>query len=152
MDENPGSGRRTFINWFLGSSFGALALAAFYPIGRFLSPPEIPEAATHEVDAGAVNDPEFLEKSFKIIRFGFEPVIVIRVSESNFLAYGATCTHLDCIVGYQADNVRIWCNCHNGAYDLTGKNTAGPPPKPLEKYEVNIDTGSTPGKVIVSKA
>ena len=151
MDDSSSSGRRSFINWFLGTSVGALAVATFYPVARFLSPPEIPEATTNEVDAGPVNDPEFLEKSFKIIRFGLEPVIVVRVSESDFLAYAATCTHLDCIVGYQSEHARLWCNCHNGAYDLSGQATLGPPPKGLEKYNVNIDTSSTPGKVIVSK-
>ena len=146
------NGRRSFINWFLGSSFGALAVTAFYPVARFLSPPEIPEATTNQVDAGNTNDPEFIDENFKIIRFGLEPVIVVRVAEDDFRAWAATCTHLDCIVGYQSEHQRLWCNCHNGAYDLTGNVTSGPPPKALEKYVVNIDTSSTPGKVIVSKA
>jgi len=118
-----------------------------------VSPPRIPEATTNQVDAGPVNDSEFLEKSFKIIRFGLEPVIVIKVADGDFRAFAATCTHLDCIVGFQKEQSRIWCNCHNGAYDLNGVNTSGPPPKPLAKYDVDIDTTSgQPGKVIVSKA
>ena len=68
--------RRGFINWFLGTSLGALTLSIVYPILRYISPPHIPEATTQEVEAGETNDPLFLEKGFKIVRFGAEPVIV----------------------------------------------------------------------------
>jgi len=33
---------------------------------------------------------------------------------------------------------RIWCPCHNGQYNLAGKNVAGPPPSPLEAYDVIV--------------
>jgi cytochrome b6-f complex iron-sulfur subunit len=33
---------------------------------------------------------------------------------------------------------RIWCACHNGVYDLSGKNVSGPPPRPLEAYDVHV--------------
>jgi Rieske Fe-S protein len=33
---------------------------------------------------------------------------------------------------------QIWCACHNGRYDLTGKNVAGPPPRPLEAFDVSV--------------
>jgi Rieske Fe-S protein len=48
------------------------------------------------------------------------------------------CTHLQCTVQYRSDTQHIWCACHNGHYDLNGRNIAGPPPKPLEQYLVNI--------------
>jgi Rieske Fe-S protein len=130
--------RRGFIRWFLGTSMGALMAAFFYPVFRFISPPTLPEATTNQVEAGATNDPELLEKGFKIIRFGAEPVIVVRVAESDIRAFAGTCTHLDCIVEYHNDQKRIWCNCHNGEYDLKGQRVAGPPPKPLEPFKVDL--------------
>jgi Rieske Fe-S protein len=136
----PGRGsvtRRRLLDWMLGTSTGALLLSIAYPLVRFLSPPRVPEATTRRVEAGPVNDPELIERGFKIVRFGAEPVILIRVAEDDFRAFSATCTHLDCIVEYQRAEQRIWCNCHNGQYDLTGRNVAGPPPRPLERYEVN---------------
>jgi cytochrome b6-f complex iron-sulfur subunit len=152
--ESSSSGRRRFINWFLGTSVGALAASIVFPILRFLSPPEVAEAATAEVEAGAVNDPDYLDKGFKIVPFGTEPVIVIRVSDTDFRALGATCTHLDCIVEYRPELQIIWCNCHNGRYDLTGRNIGGPPPKPLPPYAVHIvqRRPGQPGTVVVSKA
>jgi Rieske Fe-S protein len=47
----------------------------------------------------------------------------------------------------------MWCNCHGGAYDLTGRNVAGPPPRPLTVYKVNlVARGSGPSTIVVSKA
>ncbi len=147
-------GRRRFLNWFLGTSVGALFVSIAYPVSRFVSPPRVPEASTNQVDAGLVNDPAFMEKGFKIIRFGAEPVIVVKVADADFRAFSATCTHLDCVVEFQKPESRIWCNCHSGQYDLTGRNVAGPPPRPLLPYKVDLVAGSggAPGSVVVSKA
>jgi Rieske Fe-S protein len=152
-DDRAPHSRRNFLNWFLGTTAGALALSVLYPLVRYVSPPRIAEAATNEVEAGAVNDPELLDKGFKIVRFGAEPVLLVKAGETDFRAFSATCTHLDCIVGYQKDRNRIFCNCHNGVYDLTGRNVGGPPPKPLTPYKVHIAAKSgTPGTVVISKA
>jgi Rieske Fe-S protein len=147
-------GRRRFLNWFLGAAGGAFLASVVYPILRFVSPPDVPEAATAEVEAGAVNDPELVEKGFKIVRFGAEPVIVIRVSDTDYRAFAATCTHLDCIVEYRKAQGAIWCNCHNGQYDLAGKNVAGPPPRPLTAFKVQrvASHAGRPETLVVQRA
>lgn len=146
--------RRKFVNWLLGTSGGALLAAMLYPVVRYLVPPDIPEATTNQVEAGPTNDPELIDSGFKIIRFGQEPVILIRVSEDDYRAFSATCTHLDCIVEYQRGNQRIWCNCHGGAYDLTGRNVGGPPPRPLQQFEVDLVRRSPgqPATIVVTRA
>lgn len=148
MDEHTLDGktlnreRRSFMNWLLGGSVTALAASVFYPIARFVSAPRVPEATTNQVEAGPTNDPDLLDKGFKIVRFGSAPVILIKVAENDFRAFSATCTHLDCIVEFQKKEKRLWCNCHNGEYDLTGRNVAGPPPRPLDRYEVHVVSGN----------
>ncbi|MEW6071269.1 MAG: Rieske (2Fe-2S) protein [Planctomycetota bacterium] len=146
--------RRRLLDWFLGTSVGALGAAVVYPVARFLSPPRVPEAATRQVEAGPVNDPELLQKGFKIVRFGTEPVILVRVDAGDFRAFSATCTHLDCIVEYRGDSREIRCNCHNGIYDLQGKNIGGPPPRPLTPYQVHLVDrgGGQPAMLLVEKA
>ena len=152
-DSVTDGGRRSFLSWFLGTSTGALVASTLFPIFRFMSPPRIPEASTNQVEAGLTNDPELLDKGFKIVRFGAEPVILVRVSETDFRAYAATCTHLDCIVEYRPTERKLWCNCHDGVYDLGGRNIAGPPPRPLEPYQVHVvANGAQPGTIVVSKA
>lgn len=150
----PDVGRRGFLGWLLGLSGSALAASVLYPVLRFVSPPRVPEASTNQLEAGPTNDPELLDKGFKILRFGAEPVILVRLSDATFRAFSATCTHLECIVEYQRDKSRIWCNCHGGEYDLTGRNVAGPPPKPLTPYKVDIVARgpNEPGTIVVSRA
>src|SRR5215212_1032368 len=145
--------RRRFINWFLGTSFGALIAAVVYPVARYVSPPRIAEASTVQTEAGDTSDPAFAEKAFKIVRFGADPVIVVRAGEADFRALSATCTHLDCIVTYAKDRGRILCNCHGGEYDLGGRNISGPPPRPLTAFKVNLvpKSGGT-STIVVSKA
>lgn len=153
MEENK-STRRRFVNWLLGTSVGALAVAILYPVVRFLSPPERAEAATNQVEVGPVNDPAFLDKGYKIVSFGAEPVIVVRVASEEFRAFAATCTHLSCIVEYRKDKELIWCNCHDGQFNLKGQVVGGPPPSPLPVFSVHLvsESPALPKTVVVSRS
>jgi Rieske Fe-S protein len=153
MEATTTVNRRTILNWFLGTSIGALLVSVIYPVMRYMTPPKITEAATNQIEAGEVNDPQLLERGYKIVRFGAEPVILVKAADNDFRAFSATCTHLDCIVGFQKEQTRIYCNCHGGCYDLQGRNVSGPPPRPLTPYKVNVvSKGSGPGLIVVSKA
>lgn len=149
----PDSARRRFVNWLLGGSAGALFASIFYPVLAYLSPPEVPEASTNQLEAGSTGDPELLERGFKILRFGAEPVILLKAGDGDYRAFAATCTHLDCIVEYQKDKRRVFCNCHNGVYDLHGRNVAGPPPRPLQAFKVDLvaQGGGRPDAIVVSR-
>ncbi|MFW6198192.1 MAG: ubiquinol-cytochrome c reductase iron-sulfur subunit [Acidobacteriota bacterium] len=144
---------RRVVNWLLGGSIAALTGAILYPVVRFISPPDMPEATVNQVEAGPTNDPELLENGFKIVRFGNQPVILVRVAEDDYRAFDGVCTHLDCIVEYQQDQTRIWCNCHNGEYNLQGEVVSGPPPHALEQYQVDLvpRSGAQAPMIVVSK-
>lgn len=136
MRGDPTEPRRGFVRWLLGSGF-AISLGSFiYPVIRFLNPPPVSEAAVNEAVAGNVRD--LTPNSGKIVRFGNSPVLLIRVSQTEWRALSAVCTHLGCIVQYQPERTRIWCACHNGVYNLQGQVVSGPPPRPLEPYTVHI--------------
>jgi Rieske Fe-S protein len=113
-----------------------LAAAVVYPILRFITPPRISEANQSSVVAGKVGD--LKPNSGKIFPFGKDPGILILTPNGDYRAFSATCTHLDCTVQYRPDLEEIWCACHNGHYDLNGKNISGPPPAPLTPYAVAI--------------
>lgn len=154
MEQAPGDlSRRGVLNWFLGTSLGALTVAILYPVIRFISPPEVAEAATSQVEVGRTNDAEFLNPGYKIVQFGGEPVIVVRVEPGEFRAFAATCTHLSCIVEYRPSKKLLWCNCHDGAFDLNGRNVAGPPPRPLETFRVHlVATSGGADTVVVARS
>jgi Rieske Fe-S protein len=127
--------RREFLDYLLGTSVVATLLAIFYPILRFIIPPQVVESAQNSVVAGKAN--EIAANSGKIFKFGNKPGILVRTASGELKAFSATCTHLDCIVQYRPDMKMIWCACHNGQYNLSGQNVGGPPPRPLEEYTVN---------------
>jgi cytochrome b6-f complex iron-sulfur subunit len=133
---NSSPGRRSVLNWLLGLSGGGVFGAVLYPVARYLAPPDVPEAATQSVTAGSAQ--ALAPNSGRVVAFGSRPAIVIRTAAGDVRAFAATCTHLDCTVQYRPDMQRIWCACHNGQYDLNGRNVAGPPPRPLEPYDVNV--------------
>lgn len=138
--------RRRFIDILLGSGLVATLISVIYPVIEFLIPPKVTEAEQHSVVAGKVG--ELKPNSAKIFKFGSAPGILIYTATGEYRAFAATCTHLDCIVQYRPDRKQIWCACHNGQYDLTGRNTGGPPPRPLDVYKVNLRGDD----IIVSKA
>lgn len=126
--------RRDFLNYILSISGLGFIVSVLYPIIAYLKPPRQSEVEVSNVLACKLSELE--KESYKIIRFGNKPVILIRTVEDKLVAFSATCTHLDCTVQYRKDFGTIWCACHNGKYDLTGRNISGPPPKPLDKYKV----------------
>ncbi len=129
-------GKRDFLKLFLYSGVAAWFAAVIYPIVSFLKPPLQAEVIVKSVKAGKIAD--FAFDTGTIIKFGTKPVILIRDTKGEFKAFSATCTHLDCTVQYRNDFGLIWCACHNGKYDLNGKNVSGPPPRPLDAYEVAL--------------
>ena len=137
--------RRTALHWFLGTTVGSMCASVVYPVLRYIVPPDIPEATTSR--AVAAKDGELKPNESKVFAFGSKPVILIRTADGEYKAFSATCTHLSCTVQYRNDLDRIWCACHNGFYDMNGKNVAGPPPRPLDEFKVNV----AGGEIVVSR-
>jgi cytochrome b6-f complex iron-sulfur subunit len=133
---SPAIPRRRFLDTLLGATVASLGAAVLYPIGRYLSPPRIPESTSSRVLAGKVS--ELTPDGWKLFAFGSQPGIVIQVAPGDIRAFSAVCTHLQCTVQYEKADQRIWCACHNGYYDLTGRNISGPPPRPLTRYAVQV--------------
>jgi len=128
--------RRTFLDYLLGSTALATLGAIVYPIFKFMSPPRVIESAENSVVAAKLS--ELPVNSGKIFKFGNKPGILVRTASGEFKAFSAVCTHLECIVQYRSETKQIWCACHNGQYNLNGKNIGGPPPRPLEEFKVNM--------------
>ena len=128
--------RRRFLDYLLGTGVFATLAAIVYPILKFMVPPTIVEATQNSVVVG--KNAEFPANTGKIFKFGSKPGIIIRTEAGDLKAFSASCTHLSCIVQYDPASKQIICACHNGKYDLSGKNVAGPPPRPLDAFTVNV--------------
>jgi len=127
---------RRWVSVLLGTGVVASIASFIYPAIRYIIPPVVGESPSRSVVAAKVA--ELKRNSGKIFRFGSRPALLVRTADGNFQAFSAVCTHLNCTVQYREDLHQIWCACHNGLYDLEGRNVSGPPPRPLEKYEVHV--------------
>jgi cytochrome b6-f complex iron-sulfur subunit len=138
--------RRRFLDLLVRLSGTAIGGFVLYPVVRYLIPPPTPEAATRRVVAARKD--ELKPGSFKIFPFGGQPGLLVRNPDGTYRAFSAVCTHLGCTVQYKPSDKVIWCACHNGMYDLDGRNVSGPPPRPLEAYLVH-ETGDD---IVIEKA
>lgn len=121
-----------------------------FPIFMYLNPPASDQeehSKVTSIEVCKVADlPPGTGKNF---RFGSFPAILICTEDKQLHAFKAICTHLGCTVQFRADKQNVYCACHGGEYDAaTGKNIAGPPPKPLTALKAEVKDG----KIIVSLA
>jgi cytochrome b6-f complex iron-sulfur subunit len=132
----PEPARRRVIEILLGGGLLASLASFIYPVLRYLVPPAVADLGGDEIVAAKLT--ELKANSAKIFRFGSRPGLLIMNSDGTYRALSATCTHLACTVQYRSDLRQIWCACHNGIYDLNGRNVSGPPPRPLDVFDVHL--------------
>jgi len=66
-------------------------------------------------------------------------VYVLSKDGRDYIAMSNICTHLGCHVRWITDQNLFFCPCHNGEFDVNGNVIAGPPPRPLNRYEVKVE-------------
>jgi cytochrome b6-f complex iron-sulfur subunit len=152
MEELP-SRRKWLLSCLQIGIAGTLA-ALFYPVVRFLKPRTATRSGAMEMIAPYRMDqlkPDAEGRWPPPFNFGGKPCLLI-VVDGQPRAFNAVCTHVQCTVEYRPAQKDIFCNCHNGQYDLNGRNVSGPPPRPLERYKAIKGRGS-PGQeeIIVSR-
>jgi succinate dehydrogenase / fumarate reductase iron-sulfur subunit len=65
------------------------------------------------------------------------PVLISRLGDEP-VCYKSACPHLGCTVRWEVRSDQFRCACHGGAFDPDGNVLAGPPPRPLDRYETKI--------------
>lgn len=151
-------GRESRRGWLLRSLrvvIGATVVAIFYPVIWFLRPRAGKQSSTAEMVAPYTADqlkPDAEGRWPPPFNFAGKPCLLVRTPDGEVRAFNAICTHLSCTVEFRPAQPDIFCNCHNGVFNLSGRNVAGPPPRPLEQYQVSLR--GTPGKeeIVVSRS
>ena len=159
QDEN----RRAWLLRSLAAAISATVVAIFYPVVWFLRPRRATISGALEVVAPfTVNElPHAASNPFN---FGGKPCLVVLTPDGakrlasgqplqsdDVRAFNALCTHVDCTVKYRQERGDIFCSCHEGVYDLNGKNVAGPPPRPLGMYKVTLRGDAGKEEIVVSR-
>ena len=130
--------RRTFLDWLLAGGLLTWAVAFIAPVISYVWPAQKRGPSIQTVSAGKAD--EFTDWQTKMVAIAGQPMIVIRTPQ-GFRAFSAICTHLGCIVGWDAARRQIACPCHAGFFDTTGHPVAGPPPRPLSELGVAVVNG-----------
>ena len=117
---------------FVVGQFSLLVRRLFRAGEPALAPLRI--ASSADVPVGGARVFEFPE--------GSPPRLLVRLSESGFVAYDQQCTHLQCPVLPRLQGGKLHCPCHNGWFDArTGRPTAGPPRRPLRRVSIEVRDG-----------
>jgi Rieske Fe-S protein len=68
-----------------------------------------------------------------------ERCLLVRLTTTDFVAFGQECTHLSCAVIPRPAEGAFYCPCHEGRFDIrTGVPTAGPPRRPLTRIVLEM--------------
>ena len=68
-----------------------------------------------------------------------ERCLLVRLTTTDFVAFGQECTHLSCAVIPRPAEGAFYCPCHEGRFDIrTGVPTAGPPRRPLTRVVLEM--------------
>ncbi len=143
LAQPSGPTRRGLVDWVIRFCGAVTAVALVGPALAYLWPitKSGPVKKRQEVGDSAHWDLWSARK----VAIANKPVLVIR-TDKGFVAFSAVCTHLGCLVEFDAAKKAIYCPCHAGLFNLEGQVTGGPPPRPLPPYQVS----ETQGKVYVS--
>lgn len=68
------------------------------------------------------------------------PILLRRVSDSEFVALSTKCTHRGCQVEHAG--TQLACPCHGSVFSLTGERLQGPADRPLMRFPVTADERS----------
>lgn len=156
--------RRVWLFRSLGLAVVSTVVAIFQPVIWYLRPRRATASGALEAVAPfKVNQlPNAPGNPFN---FGGKPCLVVLTPEgaqrlaagkplrpdNDVRAFNALCTHVDCTVKYRQERGDIFCSCHDGIYDLNGKNIAGPPPRPLVVYNVTLRGDAGQEEIVVSR-
>lgn len=118
------------IAYLIGPALRRIAEASWIPLGSTskieLGTPTLFKA-TIERQTGWITDQEELS------------VYVQTENGRDFIAMSNICTHLGCRVRWIGDERIFFCPCHNGVFGPDGEVLDGPPPAPLDRYEVRVE-------------
>ena len=143
--------RRDFLQysiWGLGLLIGASVLtpAATY----FLSPAwkERPEDWIFLGDVGKIplgkpTKVEFVQrhKDGWVTIEEKKSAWVVAKNKKEVTVYDPHCTHLGCPYRWDETKQEFLCPCHSAVFSMEGQVISGPPPRPLDRYEVKIEAG-----------
>ena len=150
MAEEEKISRRAFLEtatWTIGGilSAGLAIPAVVYVVGPALKP----EDTKNWMQLSSISKIEIGTPTLFKVKVQRKSGWIVNEEELTFYAYTENgrdfvvmsniCTHLGCRVRWVSDRTEFFCPCHNGVFDKEGNVVSGPPPRPLNRYEVKVE-------------
>ncbi|MFM7579809.1 MAG: cytochrome b6-f complex iron-sulfur subunit, partial [Microcystaceae cyanobacterium] len=143
-------GRRQFMNLLTFGTITGIAAGALYPIVSYFIPPSSGAAG------GGVTAKDSLGNDIKASEFlashnagdrtlaqGLkgDPTYIVVTGDKAIADYGinAVCTHLGCVVPWNAAENKFMCPCHGSQYNAEGKVVRGPAPLSLALAHATVN-------------
>lgn len=146
----PDLGRRQFMNLLLVGSGAATVLGALYPVVKYFIPPSAGGAGGGVIAKDALGNDivasEFLAShnvGERTLAQGLkgDPTYIIVENADAIADFGlnAVCTHLGCVVPWNASENKFICPCHGSQYNNQGKVVRGPAPLSLALVHAGVN-------------
>lgn len=152
-ERNAGLSRRGFIAGATALIGGVISAVLGLPAIAYLISPGLEKTETDvwvplgPVDKLVEGQPTLFQFT-RTQRTGWEAtaisygVYVIRKGSDEYDVFSNVCTHLSCRYTWREDLNHFFCPCHDGHYAKDGTVLAGPPPRPLDRFEHRIENGT----------
>lgn len=136
MSEEKKENRRQFLTkGLMGGGLFASAVILIKHGFDFIFPSQA-EAKKRKLLVGKADELEVGKA--KEVTYGGNDLFLVR-NEDGFKVFSAICTHLGCKIKWEEHRNRFYCPCHKGVFSPTGEVISGPPPRPLDEYQVEIE-------------
>ncbi|HEY9696612.1 MAG TPA: cytochrome b6-f complex iron-sulfur subunit [Trichocoleus sp.] len=146
----PDMGRRQFMNLLTFGTVTGTALGALYPVIKYFIPASTGGGGGGVTAKDALGNDvvasEFLashKPGERALAQGLkgDPTYIVVENEDAIANYGisAVCTHLGCVVPWNASENKFICPCHGSQYNNEGKVVRGPAPLSLALAHANVN-------------
>lgn len=150
MEQEKRFGRRDFMAFATWAIGGLISLGMGIPAIAYIIGPALKESSTQEwIRIGSaskveLNNPTLFKTKISrqtgwIVNETELSIYVLTENGRDYVAMSNICTHLGCRVRWIADQNQFFCPCHNAVFNKEGEVVDGPPPRPLNRYEVKLE-------------
>ncbi|MEB3198072.1 MAG: ubiquinol-cytochrome c reductase iron-sulfur subunit [Candidatus Sericytochromatia bacterium] len=144
--------RRKFLNQAINVVGAGITAILAVPLTAYFLDPAVRSSASKKnwVKLGPASDLTASPKAFNFQTVRTEGFMKQNVNATAYAfmddagqpqALSNTCTHLGCPAGWDEAKGKFFCPCHGGVYTKDGTNVAGPPPRPLPRFEAKVENG-----------
>jgi len=149
--EDKQLGRRNFMKVAIAGIGGLIGAALGLPAIPYIMGPALQKESDDWIQLGSIskvelNIPTLFKKTIETQTgwINTEEEISAYVLTSNgqdYVVMSNVCTHLSCRVRWIPEKDSFFCPCHNGVFAKDGTVVAGPPPRPLDRFESKVEDG-----------